>query len=107
MKLELLKLCDYLYMTTSVGLLPYYVIIKFYSILSYWDITFNYLFPAHVVKHGGVFCYQWAIKKVGISPTVVCYLLRLLYFVPFLGPRLLPVGTYFDGILIISLKLSS
>lgn len=58
MKLELLKLCDYLYMTTSVGLLPYYVIIKFYSILSYWDITFNYLFPAHVAKHGGVFCYH-------------------------------------------------
>jgi hypothetical protein len=29
MKLELLKLCDYLYMTTSVGLMPYYVISKF------------------------------------------------------------------------------
>ena len=52
-------------MTTSVGLLPYYVIIKFYSILSYWDITFNYLFPAHVVKHGGVFCYhEWPLNLV-------------------------------------------
>lgn len=29
MMVELLKLCDYLYMTTSVGLMPYYVISKF------------------------------------------------------------------------------